>query len=168
MSLFPHFTASCRGSVACLTWQVLPVLQPRPDDGLIELGDLPLQHGPKALSEAAVVLLQFLLVLLLVRCDQVLVLLHCLSTPTAHRVENYLVGMGHSMKRKDRNRVCYLTLFMYNNLKLKSSFNNNSMQADSALIPFISSSLQRAQRCMMLTAPCNYLTYFEHLCNVYS
>lgn len=77
---------------------MLPVLQPRPDDGLIELRDLPLQHGPKALSEAAVVLLQLLLVLLLVRCDQVLVLLHCLSTPTVQRVENYLIGMGHSMR----------------------------------------------------------------------
>lgn len=47
----------------------IPVLQPRPDDGFIELGNLPLQHGPQALSQAVVVLFQFLLVLLLVGGD---------------------------------------------------------------------------------------------------
>lgn len=68
--------------LACLTWWVcLPVLQPRPDDGFVELGNLPLQHGPQALSQAVVVLLQLLLVLFLVQRDQVLILLNCLTTP---------------------------------------------------------------------------------------
>lgn len=69
--------------LSALKWCVcLPVLQSRPDDGLIELGDLSLQHRPQAFSQAVVVLLQFLLVLLLVWCDQVLILLDCLATPT--------------------------------------------------------------------------------------
>lgn len=83
----------------------LPVLQPRPDDGLIELRDLPLQHGPQVLSKAVVILLQLLLVLLLVRSDQVLVLLHCLSTPEVQMVENYAVsepkGRGFEIKRQE-------------------------------------------------------------------
>lgn len=70
----------------------LPVLQPWPDDGLIEFRDLPLQHGSQALSKAVVILLQLLLVLLLVRSDQVLVLLHSLSTPEVQMVENYPVS----------------------------------------------------------------------------
>lgn len=73
-----------------LTWQLcLPALQLGPDDGFIELRDLPLQHRPQAFSEAVVVFLQLLLVLFLVQCDQVLVLLNCLTTPTAQRVGNY-------------------------------------------------------------------------------
>ena len=59
----------------------LPVLQSWLDDGFIELRDLPLQHGPQVLPQPVVVLLQLLLVLLLVRSDQVLVLLHGLPTP---------------------------------------------------------------------------------------
>lgn len=58
----------------------LPVLQAGPNDGFIELGNLPLQHRPQVLSEPVVVLLQLLLVLFLVRCDQVLVLLNGLAT----------------------------------------------------------------------------------------
>lgn len=72
----------CQNSIGCLTWWVcLPVLQARPDDGFIELRNLPLQHGPQALSQPVVVLLQLLLVLFLVKCDQVLILLNCLTTP---------------------------------------------------------------------------------------
>lgn len=79
---------SCQNSIGCWAWWAcLPVLEPRPDDGLIELGNLPLQHGPQALSQAVVVLLQLLLVLLLVQCDQVLVLLNCLPTPTGQTAE---------------------------------------------------------------------------------
>lgn len=79
---------SCQSSIGCLTPRAcLPVLQPRPDDGLVELGNLPLQHGPQALSQPVVVLLQLLLVLLLVRCNQVLVLLNSLATPTGRRAE---------------------------------------------------------------------------------
>lgn len=44
----------------------LPVLQPRPDDGFVELRNLSLQHRPQALSQTVVVLLQLLLILLLV------------------------------------------------------------------------------------------------------
>lgn len=47
----------------------IPVFKPRPNDGFIELRNLPLQHGPQALSQAVVVLFQFLLVLFLVRGD---------------------------------------------------------------------------------------------------
>lgn len=123
IDLLVHFSASCRCSAACCTWQVsLPVLQPWPDDGLIELRDLPLQHGPQALSKAVVILLQLLLVLLLVRRDQVLVLLHCLSTPKVQEtVENYPASKPRGARWKGKNRFCFLTLFMYNNLKLKSS-----------------------------------------------
>lgn len=65
--------------ICLLRWHRLPVLQPGPDDGFIELGNLSLQHRPQVLSEPVVVLLQLLLVLFLVRCDQVLVLLNCLA-----------------------------------------------------------------------------------------
>lgn len=89
--LFVFFTSTHRkGSIGSLAWQArLPVLQPGPDDGLVELRNLPLQHRPQALSKAVVVLLQLLLVLLLVRCDQVFVLLHCLTTPTERKAENH-------------------------------------------------------------------------------
>lgn len=91
MSFFPNFNASCHG---CLTWQVcLPVLQPGPDDGFIELRNLPLQHGPQVLSEAVVVLLQLLLVLFLVRCDQMLVLLNRLPTPMVQRADNLFISL---------------------------------------------------------------------------
>ena len=67
--------------VTVLPVQRLPVLQSWLDDGFIELRDLPLQHGPKVLPQPVVVLLQLLLVLLLVRPDQVLILLHSLPAP---------------------------------------------------------------------------------------
>lgn len=122
VALLVHFRASCWCSAARCARQVwLPVLQPRPDDGFIELRDLPLQHGPQALSKAVVILLQLLLILLLVRSDQVLVLLHCLSTPKVHMVQNYPASEPHGAGRKSENRFCFLTLFVHNNLKLKSS-----------------------------------------------
>lgn len=122
VDLLVHFRALCWRSAACCTWQVpLPVLQPWPDDGLIELRDLPLQHGPQALSKAVVILLQLLLVLLLVRRDQVLVLLHCLSTPKVQTAENYPVSKPRGARWKGKNWFCFLTLFMYINLKPKSS-----------------------------------------------
>lgn len=40
-----------------LRWVCLPVFQTRPDDGFIQLRNLPLQHGPQAFSKAVVVLL---------------------------------------------------------------------------------------------------------------
>lgn len=89
--VFCYFFTSIpsKGCIGSLTWQLrLPVLHPRPYDGLIELRNLPLQHRPQALSKAVVVLLQLLLVLLLVRRDQVFVLLHCLTTPAERRTEN--------------------------------------------------------------------------------
>lgn len=88
----------------------LPVLQPWPDDGLIELRDLPLQHGPQALSKAVVILLQLLLVLLLVRSDQVLVLLHCLSTPEGQMVENYAVRGPRWREIKRQESILLLDL----------------------------------------------------------
>lgn len=63
----------------------VPVLQTGFDDGLVKLRDLPLQHGPQVLPQLIVVLLQLLLILSLVGCDQVLVLLDCLPTPVPHR-----------------------------------------------------------------------------------
>lgn len=74
-----------------------PVLHPRSDDGFVELGDLPLQHGPQALSQAVVVLLQLLLVLFLVRRDQVLVLLNRLPAP---------VGPGRIRELPDLSAQC--------------------------------------------------------------
>lgn len=61
-------------------WLHLPFLQPGPDDGFVELGNLSLQHWPQVLPQPVVVLLQLLLVLFLVQCDQVLILLNCLAT----------------------------------------------------------------------------------------
>lgn len=96
-----------------LTWQLcLPALQLRPDDGFIELGDLPLQHRPQAFSEAVVVLLQLLLVLFLVRCDQVLVLLNRLTTPTAQRVGNYYTVKMTFHKMGGRGGWVYLLTFL--------------------------------------------------------
>lgn len=66
------FSAHTRlsNSIGCyLAGSCLPVFESRSDDGFVELGDLPLQHGPQALSEAVVVLFQLLLVLFLVRSD---------------------------------------------------------------------------------------------------
>lgn len=74
-------------AVLAVCWVCLPVLQSRPDYGFIELGYLPLQHGPQALSQAVVVFLQLLLVLFLVWCDEVFVLLNCLTTSTGQRAE---------------------------------------------------------------------------------
>lgn len=85
-------------------WVCLPVLQPRPDDGFIELRNLPLKHRPQAFSKAVVVLLQLLLVLFLVRCDQVLVLLNCLATPTVPEVEKW-----HCMRWEKKNWMYPLT-----------------------------------------------------------
>lgn len=86
-----QWCVSCPSSIGCLTrWACLPVLQPRPDDGFIQLGNLPLQHRPQALSQAVVVLLQLLLVLFLVKRDQVLVLLNGLTTPAGQRAERRL------------------------------------------------------------------------------
>lgn len=75
-----------------------PVLQPRSNDGFIELGDLPLQHGPQVLSQAVVVLLQLLLVLFLVRCDQVLILLDCLTTPAGQK-HNVIASILNEIKK---------------------------------------------------------------------
>lgn len=62
----------------------VPVLQTGFDDGLIQLRDLSLQHGPQVLPQLIVVLLQLLLILSLVWCDQELVLFHCFPTPAPH------------------------------------------------------------------------------------
>lgn len=86
--LFFNLSLFYQNNIGCLTWWVcLPVLQTRPDDGFIELRNLPLQHRPQVLSQAVVVLPQLLLVLFLVRCDQVLILLDCLTTPSGQRAE---------------------------------------------------------------------------------
>lgn len=61
-------------------WLHLPFLQSGPDDGFVELRNLSLQHWPQVLLQPVVVLLQLLLVLFLVQCDQVLILLNCLAT----------------------------------------------------------------------------------------
>lgn len=79
---FPS-SLSCQNTTGCFVWLFcLPVFKPGPDDGFIQLGDLPLQHWPQAFPQPVVILLQLLLVLFLVRCDEVLVFLNCLSTPT--------------------------------------------------------------------------------------
>lgn len=81
-------TSLVKASIGCWgRWLCLPGLQPRPDDGFVELGNLPLQHRPQALPQAVVVLLQLPLVLRLVRRDQVLVLLNGLATPGGGRAE---------------------------------------------------------------------------------
>lgn len=59
----------------------VPILDARFDDGLVELRDLSLQHWPQVLSQFVVVFLHLLLVLLLIRSDELLVLLNSLSTP---------------------------------------------------------------------------------------
>lgn len=75
-----RLTPLCCFFVICLACcRRLPIPQPGPDDGFIELGNLSLQHRPQVLSEPFIVLLQLLLVVCLVRCDQVLVLLNCLA-----------------------------------------------------------------------------------------
>lgn len=72
-------------SLARKSADAVPAFQTGFDDGLVELRDLPLQHRPQVFPQLIVVLLQLLLILSLVRCDQVLVLLDCLSTPAPHR-----------------------------------------------------------------------------------
>lgn len=71
-------------SIAHKRADAIPVLETGFDDGLVELRDLPLQHRPQVLPQLIVVLLQFLLILSLVWCDQVPVLLDCLPTPAPH------------------------------------------------------------------------------------
>lgn len=67
----------------------VPILDARFDDGLVELRDLSLQHGPQVLSQFVVVFLHLLLVLLLIRSNELLVLLNSLSTPAGMQSQQH-------------------------------------------------------------------------------
>lgn len=67
------------------TGPFLPLLTVNSKYGLVELRDFPLNHGPEAVLQFVVVLLQFLLVLPLLCSNEPPVLLHGLTTAEGGR-----------------------------------------------------------------------------------
>lgn len=67
------------------TGPFLPLLTVHSEYGLVELWDFPLNHGPEAVPQLVVVLLQFLLVLPLLCGNEPPVLLYGLTTSEGER-----------------------------------------------------------------------------------
>lgn len=68
-----------------LSGPCLPLLTVNSEYGLVELWDFPLDHGPEAVPQLVIVLLELLLVLPLLRCDEPPVLLYSLTASEVER-----------------------------------------------------------------------------------
>lgn len=68
-----------------LSGPCLPLLTVNSEYGLVELWDFPLDHGPEAVPQLVVVLLELLLVLPLLRRDEPPVLLYSLTASEVER-----------------------------------------------------------------------------------
>lgn len=66
-------------------WSHLPLLTVNSEYGLVELWDFPLDHGPEAVPQPVVVLLELLLVLPLLGRDEPPVLLYSLAASEVER-----------------------------------------------------------------------------------
>lgn len=72
--------------IKSLRWSpFLPLLTVNPEYGLVELWNFPLNHGPEAVPQLVVVLLQFLLVLPLLCGNEPPVLLYRLAASEGER-----------------------------------------------------------------------------------
>lgn len=68
-----------------LSGPCLPLLTVSSEYGLVELRDFPLHHGPEAVPQLVIVLLELLLVLPLLRRDEPPVLLYSLTASEVER-----------------------------------------------------------------------------------